>query len=218
MHRASLTVEGQTLSGDFVVEQITEASGQKVVSVAAQNVAFHLGNGTVNFINATNGQGAFVISSLGIAGTCQVSAAFSIPGISINGGTIRIEVNNTTEPVDRTFVIGGSPVIHLALPSGPFFRVTVIGAQVQLGDASGPVLAGDFMFEQGTRSNSTKLVKATAANVSVTYQGQGIVEGDGAFVILPEDVSVPAPAALPERYREKRLWRQAVFPLEAVSV
>lgn len=45
-------------------------------------------------------------------------------------------------------------------------------------------MKGDFFFEQENRADSAKIVRLGVANLEVTWNGQGITNGSGAFVIL----------------------------------
>src|SRR6185436_9199766 len=46
----SLAVAGQSLSGNFAIEQVTRANSTKVTRVAITNVTLSLGDGTTNFV------------------------------------------------------------------------------------------------------------------------------------------------------------------------
>ena len=185
-----LTLAGQTMGGDFVVEQTKTAVGQTVVGVAVTNFYLSLGDGSRTYVAVTNGEGYFVFNASGVAASTSATVAVNIPGVTLTGGSVKVEINTTDQPVNANFLINGNPPSNLVLAAGPFVRVSVTGAQLAVG-TGGPALSGNFFFEQVTRVDATKVVRFAAANVSVTYQGQGITEGAGAFVILPADVGVP---------------------------
>src|SRR5262249_40908328 len=67
---------------------------------------------------------------------------------------------------------------NLQLPAGPFLQVTVVGAELTL--TSAVVLTGDFSFSQAQGETAIGL-----ANVSLTFNGNGITNAVGAFVIVP---------------------------------
>ena len=191
----ALEVGGQTLTGNFVMEQVTTASGQKVVGVGISNLDFRLGDGNSDYVTVNQGEGAFLISPVGLAGTIQVAAAFNLPGVTLSGGQIKLEVNTANQAVNARFIVADSPPIDAILPPGPFVRITVIGANLVIGDG-GPTLAGDFLFEKSTRADSTSVIRFAVANLSVTYEGQGITNGDGAFVLVPADPLVAGSGGL----------------------
>ena len=90
----------------------------------------------------------------------------------------------------ETLTLEGN-TLNLQLPAGPFVSVTVVGAVLTVGSIP---LTGDFSFEQVTQQpGNVKKILFAAANVSLTYSGNGITNGQGAFVILPATTS-PASA------------------------
>jgi len=106
------------------------------LAVAGQSVS--------GFVEVTDGQGLLLLNSLGVAGEFSVSAEFELPGVALSADTIRLAINTTEVAVEESMALAGD-AIELALPAGPFVRVTVLGAEL---DVAGTVLVGDFSFEQ----------------------------------------------------------------------
>ncbi len=180
----SLNVAGQTLTGNFVLQQSMTLAGGKVVRIAVSGVSLKLGDGTTDFVSLTNGNGAFLITPAGIAGSLSVSAAFNIPGVQISGD-VSVQVNNTAAVVKESFVVAGTTIV-LDLPAGPYVRVAVYNTNLIVG---GVLLRGDFAFDQSTRADGKRVTRIALANVEVSFGGQGIKNADGAFVITPTGVA-----------------------------
>ena len=93
-----LVVAGQTLSGDFSIEQSGTPATTKIV---ASNVRLRIGTGTTDLITITNGSASFLVSSGGIAGKLSGTVALNIPGITF-GGTLMLELNTSlTTDIDH---------------------------------------------------------------------------------------------------------------------
>src|SRR5262249_27549732 len=158
------------LTGNFDVEKLTTSTGQ-VVRLAVSNLGLQLGT----FVTVTNGSGTMLVDRLGIAAKLQVSATFNLPGITLVGGTIGMDINTRTQPVDQTFRFGVGLSTRLRLAAGPFGRVTATGASLKIGTASdAPTIAGDFFFDQVTNEDQSITRRIGVANGSITISGQGI--------------------------------------------
>ncbi|MCD4726831.1 MAG: hypothetical protein K8R46_04165, partial [Pirellulales bacterium] len=184
-----LKVMGQSLSGDFAIESAKSpgadgvydtADDTQVVRLGASNVHLGLGDGTTDFVSADNGQGAFIISSTGIAGTLSADVTVNIPGVAF-AGAFTIAVNNTGDIVNETFAVGDDE-INLNLTAGPYLRVDITG----IGDGStaelivlGQTLSGNFSFEQSTTPETGTTVSLSASDVEV-----GIGDGTTDFVTV----------------------------------
>ncbi|OQY08208.1 MAG: hypothetical protein B6I22_01165, partial [Desulfobacteraceae bacterium 4572_123] len=176
--RASLSLLGQTLEGNFVIEQVTGADGQAVVRVAASDVEISLADGIVS---VTDGQGFFVFTGAGAAGT--LSAGVSVDAgddVSFSGDfTLKI---NTTDAAVSEIIQAGSGTLTLELDAGPYLLIA--GDSVLL-SVFGQTLSGNFAFEQSTRDSGEKVVKISAGQVAMNI-GSGILtvgSGHGNFVI-----------------------------------
>ena len=185
----SIVVSGQTLTGDFMVEQTQTANGQQVVGIAVDKLALTLGDGTNTYAAASDGEGYFLLSPIGVTASATASVVVTIPGVTFTGGGAKLDINTSSLPVSANFLIGDNPPSNLAVEAGPFVRVVVTGAKMAIA-AGGAELNGDFFFEQSTRPDLSKVVKFGVANLSVEFGGQGVKNGSGAFVVLPADSGV----------------------------
>ncbi|PYN91696.1 MAG: hypothetical protein DMD91_33745, partial [Candidatus Rokuibacteriota bacterium] len=183
----ALAIAGETLNGDFTLEQGTSASGERVVKVAVQNLRFHIGSGTPPFVDVSNAEGQLLVSRRGVAGSLEVNASsFALPsGIALSSGSIGIELNTIPAAVTETFEIAGQ-LKTLSLPAGPYVRVAVLGGQLTLG--SHPALSGNFFFDRTTREDGTPLTRIAVSdlqvNVSIGGNGAALTQGEGGFVLL----------------------------------
>ena len=200
-----ITLFGQSIGGNFVIESVVSDNGDSVLRLAAANVTMLLGafdkdtnlNGEVGdagddpvyAVTVTSGQGFFVLTSFGVAGSLRVSAAFELPGtLTLSADSVSVEVNTTNAPVDETLTFLGD-TLELALPGGPFVRVNVLGATLTVTDSL--VLSGDFGFEQ-VGSGLDVITLMAVANLSLSVSADGgsavqVVNGAGALAFLPDD-------------------------------
>jgi hypothetical protein len=193
-----VAVAGQSLRGDFVFTQTTinrgpdglpgTADDLRGVRIAVNNVSLGFGDGTVNFVNVTNGSGSFLIlpavngGAAGIAGWLSATVSVAVPGIAV-GGTLRLEINNTNTAVDEVIFVGGLP-IELKLVAGNYVRVSGTGVTVAL---LGTSLRGDFTFERAVVAGAT-VTRVDFANVEFGLGSEGgelvrVTEGAGSFVL-----------------------------------
>ncbi len=184
----TLTVAGQTLAGNFVMDQTTTTSGLSVVKVGVTNLSLALGNGSSTFVSVTNGSGLLIVSAQGVAASLTVSPTFNLPGVTLIGGTVNLSINTGTLPVNETLTVAGSPVT-VNVPGGPYVRVEVLGAVLRIGASGGPELSGDFAFDQSTKADGTKLTRIGLTNVAVTFGGQGLKHGEGGLIITSAGIA-----------------------------
>ena len=110
--------------------------------MAAANVSLSLGDGTTEFVSVTNGEGALLITTQGVAGTLSADVAINnIPGVTF-AGSFALSINTTSIAVSENFELGEN-TIELELPAGPYLKVA--GTNVVLGVA-GQTISGDFAF------------------------------------------------------------------------
>ncbi|HEX6130210.1 MAG TPA: VCBS repeat-containing protein, partial [Actinomycetota bacterium] len=151
----TLSILGQTLSGNFAVEQTRDlgpngvddggaGDDSTVLVIAATNVSLRLGAGGTDFVTLSGGEGLFVKTAAGLAGTLSATVALNIPGVSI-AGALRLELNTTSTAIVNKKVLVGGVVKTINVDAGPFLRVG--GTNVTL-DVLGQKLGGDFFFEQ----------------------------------------------------------------------
>jgi len=126
-HPATLKVLGQSLSGNFAFEQITNTAGQRRVRLAASSVSLSLGG----IVSVTNGQGMLLVNNDGLAGSFSANVALTLPaGISLSGD-FAIAINQTGRSINESLNIGGQTVT-LTAPAGPYLRVEARGARLSL--------------------------------------------------------------------------------------
>jgi hypothetical protein len=198
---ATLTIGGQTLSGNFALEQVTSvATGSKIIRLVATDVELHLLAGSTEIVSLTEGEGALLITAAGIAGrvsgTVQIG---SITGGASFSGRFSVAVNNTRAAVVEQLTVAGVSV-SLNLPAGPYVRVEATGARLVI---FGQTLSGDFAFEQATgegvdgalgTSDDDSVIRVGAANVTLSL-GDGtnnfvsVTNGSGYFLILPTGIA-----------------------------
>jgi hypothetical protein len=180
---ATLSAAGQSIGADLVVERLSDSQGDPVLRVAVANAALALGDGTTDFVSVSQGQGFFLINPIGIAGRLSAQASFELPDpLALSASTVALELNSTSVAIEESLTLLGES-IELALPAGPFLRVTVLGASL---DVAGVALAGDFSFDQSAAG--AQIVRVGAANVSLSYDRTGsdpvgIENAAGAFVL-----------------------------------
>ncbi|HSF99150.1 MAG TPA: VCBS repeat-containing protein, partial [Ornithinibacter sp.] len=188
---ATLTVAGQSLGGNVVIERRPGTSPE--VSIAVADMTLSLG-GFVTVTAANHWTGALLITPGGIAATFSgnTSGIFTgLPsGLTLSGGDVSFAINTGPAPVDRTFSVtlsdGTTASIVLAVPAGPFLRVTVGSAANPATLAVGSVsFSGSFLFSQTTRVGfpgpGTPVGTATTDDTPVAV---GDVDGDGTVDLL----------------------------------
>ena len=111
----SLGVAGQTIQGDFALENTTLSDGSAVVRIAADNVTASLGDDVVTL---ADGSGYFLLSPVGAAGRVSGNIGLGLGGVTFDG-TFSLEINNTSSPVNDTIQLGASSQ-SLVLPGGTF--------------------------------------------------------------------------------------------------
>src|SRR6202043_1331990 len=107
-------------------QALAQPGGGQIIEVAATQVTLSLGSGGTPLVSVTQGQGAFVASSAGLAG--QLSATVQVTGANFTG-TFSVAINTMTTAVNQTFAVAGQQVV-LMLPAGPY--VEVMGTGIQL--------------------------------------------------------------------------------------
>ena len=97
----SLDVEGQTLTGNFIFQQIKLSDGSSVEAILFEGVNIYLGSATTG-VQISNGYGALLLMSSGVA--MDVGGSASIVGVSglTLQGTLHARVNDTGAAVDQT--------------------------------------------------------------------------------------------------------------------
>ncbi len=184
----TLTVAGQTLSGDFVLQRGTDATGASALKIAftnssAEGALLSLGGGAVT---VADGSGQLLITAAGMAGALSISGVSVVlpSGVTLGTGTYSMAVSTLPTAVTEPFTINSSTQT-LTLPAGPYVSVTVGNVDLTL---PGGTLHGDFTFERQGSGASAQTVIA-AANVGVITGGATLSDGSGAFVIAATGVA-----------------------------
>ena len=130
---ATLTVAGQTVTGDFGVEVSSEA-GSPVVIASVSNASASLGGGIVVL---SGGSGALLVSGSGVAASFSGTLAINVPGVSISGA-LAIQLNTTSTNVNATFAVGATS-ITLTLSGTPAGSIDSRPVRAGVGHRADPV-------------------------------------------------------------------------------
>ena len=193
----TLTILGQTLSGNFVIERTADTT-----VIGASAITFALQAGGTDVVRLDDGEGAFVVTAAGIAGRIGGNVTLTLPAAISFTGTFGLAINNTTAAVHQEIEVAGR-AITLDLPAGPYLRVEGTGIQL---DILGQRLSGDFAFEQSTDLGANgapggplpadadvTVVRIGARNVNLSLGGAtpliSITGAQGALFILPAGIA-----------------------------
>ena len=178
---ATLTVGGQSLSGDFGFQRTVDTTGATVVVAAVNNLTATLGGGVATL---SQGIGAVVISGGKLAGFASGTLALNLPGVTLAGALV-VQVNQTSGAVNDTFTLGGQPIV-INVPSGAAGGyISVAGTGVTL-TALGQAISGDvsltsvggtttLTLANGALSLAGGAVTVTGAAGGLTVDAGGIV-------------------------------------------
>ncbi len=122
---ATLTIPVNfTLKGDFSFELINLGAGN-LIRLAATNVSADIKIGSnPALMSFSNGSGAFVITSAGIAGTATLDFQTGFVTVS---GTIKLEINNTSSAALYNWVDPAGNAFSINLPTFPHLLICVNG-------------------------------------------------------------------------------------------
>ncbi|NMM34119.1 MAG: hypothetical protein HHJ13_09000, partial [Phycicoccus sp.] len=184
----TISVLGQTVTGDVTFEQVTTTAGATVVRLGLAGVGLALGP-----LTASNGTGLFVIAPAGLAGALSVQFAVAGTAPFTLGGNLELQVNTTTARVTETLAVGAGTV-SIDVPAGPYLRLA--GTGITLG-ILGQSLRGDFAFERATAAgvdtflgtaDDTTVTRIAAANVELALTAGAArlaITGGTALFVLP---------------------------------
>ncbi len=148
----------------------------KLTRLAAANVSATLGT---DAIGIEEGEGAFVITTAGLAGSFSGKVTASAGGFDANI-SIRVRINSTPNPVDETIELGGSTInIRFSetevktVANGTFFQFS----------GSGVIKLGDFVEIRGTITFGSG--ETTGSGLTI-FLGQGPLYLDGTTTINPD--------------------------------
>ena len=165
---AGIALAGQSLTADLALERVSTAGGTSVVRAAVTNLALVLTSGGQPMVSLTQGSGALLLTSTGLAGDIGGTLVVSIPGIALSGA-LRLAVNSTDGEVNEVIPVGGTDVL-LALPANPVGSpyLRFVGAGVSI-EVLGQTLSGDVTLE---RTGTTTHLLVTGAELAL---GGGLV-------------------------------------------
>ena len=189
---AELTVHDQTLSGNFSAEQATASSGESVVRIAVADIAMAFTSGENELLSIADGSGTVLLAGAEVAADLSAQATLNVPQLGLANSSVAVRLNTGEAPVDDSFSIGNRTTA-LSIPGGPYLRIEAIDTRVTLdvpGAQAGTAaeLSGDFLFEQQTVGVAVQTFVALS-NLSVTYDGQGLQGGEGAFLLNSSGVA-----------------------------
>ncbi|MCU1583444.1 MAG: hypothetical protein JWO01_2832, partial [Microbacteriaceae bacterium] len=171
-----LTLFGQTLSGTFMFEQVSSAGADgtvgttddaKVLRIAASNVALFVGDdgGTPGTSAAdladdvgmrlSGGTALLVLTPEGFGGSITATATIRLGGAVQATASVGVDISNMRRSVggkvvaiavNEKVVVGGE-TMALALPAGPYLKVTVTALSLTI---AGQVLTADISYEKAT--------------------------------------------------------------------
>ena len=117
----NLVIAEQTLSGDFIFEK--DSNGD--VSGAVSNGALKIKSGDKELISLSDVSGGFEMSSEGSYGALQVGGStFTVPGVTLSGGTVTVQMNTVDEEKSGDFNLGGATAETLTFGAGPCLLYT----------------------------------------------------------------------------------------------
>ncbi|HEY6226495.1 MAG TPA: hypothetical protein VI282_05160, partial [Verrucomicrobiae bacterium] len=184
---------GQTLKGDFNFGEGDSSSSQGIggggglpnfdegIPASVANIDIGFNNGPNEAAKLTNGAGAVLLKSSGIAARLSGTLALGAPGVSLTG-TFGAQINTTGAAVNNSG-------LGLDLPAGPYIKVSGSSAQLTV---LGQTLSGSFSVEQRT-VDQRKITRIAATNVSLTLGGASpvvsVTQGHGDFVLSTDGIA-----------------------------
>ena len=168
-----VTIAGQTLQGDFTVEQ-RPSGNQTTVTVGATHVNVSLAGGAASI---SEGSGGFILSSAGFAGSAGGTLHLAAGGVSVQGD-FRLDVNETTDPIDKT-IDTSNGTVQLSMPAGKFIRFEGTGTSLDFGNV---FLGGNFTFQSATENNQSVVTVGVDSATAFIGTGYGTANETGAKV------------------------------------
>ena len=154
----SLTIAGQTLTGDLTVTRSVDAAGRSTLTLVGQNLRLVLGSGASTVTLTQNGAATLVLTPSGMTADLGVDVAVSVPNVAVTG-TVTLHVD-TAAGVLRA----SGTTVHLAV--------------------LGQTLDGSFAFEQ-TGTGATRVARIAISGGHLSLAGGIAVVDDatGLFVV-----------------------------------
>ena len=119
-------------------------------------------------------------------------STFTVPGVSLSGGTVTVQMNTVDEEKSGDFNLGGTTAETLTFGAGPYLRVDVEGANLMLDGLTTngltAKLSGDFAFEQS--GGVTKVgINNVTASVDVNGSAGSLEQGKGLMLVTGNGVA-----------------------------
>jgi hypothetical protein len=184
----TFTVDGRSITGDVVISEVPDTDGTGTsVLVGVSNLEAELEAAGTPVVALTDGQGAFLLSSDGIAGAASVTAAAAIGGFAISAGSTSVVVNTTGAAAQASVDTGAAPTV-VDVEAGTFVRVRVDNASAQLTSAAlgDLTLAGNLLFEYDAVAGVTVL---GVSDLNLTLAGSSLFAGEGALIVSADGIA-----------------------------
>ncbi|HWG95048.1 MAG TPA: hypothetical protein VNU66_12570, partial [Mycobacteriales bacterium] len=175
----ALSVAGQELTADVVLERSTSTAGTPVVLVGLRRASLAVGPVSARVATLTGGEGVLVATAEGVAGRLTGAVTTVLPGASVRG-TFSVAVSTLPTAVDTAVRVGGS-TLALRLPAGPYARFEAPGAVVEV---AGQVLTGDVVLESGRTDGGAPRVRLAATGVVADLAGVVRLTGGTAVLVV----------------------------------
>ncbi|MBT5707662.1 MAG: hypothetical protein HOI66_15215, partial [Verrucomicrobia bacterium] len=202
----SIGADTQTISGDFAFEEHGTGDNRQVV-LGLNNVATTIEAGPLS-VEASEGMGAFLLQSTGVAGVATVGEVnlIGVPGVSLNVVDLAIRVNNTggdvndgeADPGPITIDVGGETIAFEFTGPAEHQHLSVAGsAELVITDFVN--LNGDFTIERSQLDTNADTIVEDVLKVGVeslnftlsagSLEVLSFSDGSGAFVFTDEGVA-----------------------------
>ena len=163
---------GTTLTGEIWFEKVGTGAGT-TYQVDLVSAGLTLGA----FASLSGATGTFVLSAAGVAGSVSATPTFTLPSlVTLTGGTTSLQINTTGAQA-----VAGS----VTLPAGPYLRLELDGATLNVATTPGGSLTGSFAFQQSVSGGVTETILGFTG-VQATLGGSssvGLYNGTGAVVL-----------------------------------
>jgi Ca2+-binding RTX toxin-like protein len=198
---AEIAIAGYvTIGGDFAFEVSDSEPGK--IKVAATELHLDLKAGALTVASFNHGSGAFLISSVGLAGKATLQFQAGIIGM---GGTINLEVNSTAAAVNTTINTPTGPTV-LNLTNTNYLRVAVQG-HLTIGSTS---LNFNFYVMVNTGTGAVEFWQTSPNNLLVSISPTGnITLGPSLASLTDLDFAQPGPFEFVSMLRQLGLWFDA---------
>ena len=108
-----------------------------------------------------------LLGPTGLAGRITGTIAVTVPQVSL-AGTLVVEINTTSAPVNETFTVGAGAPVVLALPVGPYLRISGTGVTLAV---LGQTLTGNVVITRTTDAAGAPVVRIRATGVTLRLGG-----------------------------------------------